>query len=115
VNEPSLPRPPTGYEWVPGTARHDRGYTPDEARLAVGPGWAELVEEACRTVNDVVASSSRSKKSSGALTGRDDGRSGASGLVPALPLPVRGHLAMVEEDGERGGQEPDQPGPGHGA
>jgi hypothetical protein len=38
------------YYWVPGNARHDRGYTLEEALVAVGPGWAPLVEEAWRTV-----------------------------------------------------------------
>ena len=40
------------YYWVPGNARHDRGYTLEEALVAVGPGWAPLVEEAWRAVSD---------------------------------------------------------------
>jgi uncharacterized protein (DUF433 family) len=41
------------YFWIPGNARHDRGYTLEEALVAVGPGWAPLVEEAWRAVTEV--------------------------------------------------------------
>jgi hypothetical protein len=40
------------YYWVPGNARHDRGYTLEEALVAVGPGWAPLVAEAWRAVTE---------------------------------------------------------------
>jgi uncharacterized protein (DUF433 family) len=38
------------YYWVPGNARHDRGYTLEEALIAVGPGWAGLVEMAWHAI-----------------------------------------------------------------
>ena len=40
------------YFWVPGNARHDRGYTLEEALVAVGPGWGELVKEAWYLVDE---------------------------------------------------------------
>jgi hypothetical protein len=56
-----------GYYWAPGNARHDRGYTLEEALVAVGPGWAPLVEEAWRAVTAVGGGVVQVKEKFGAL------------------------------------------------
>jgi hypothetical protein len=41
-----MPNQKRGYWWIPGMSHPNRGYTREEARLAVGAGWADLAAEA---------------------------------------------------------------------
>lgn len=40
-----------GFWWIPRMSHPHRGYTREEARAAVGAGWAELATEAWDLVN----------------------------------------------------------------